>query len=221
MTKTTDTSRYADALGAKLRAAREGQGLSLAMVEERTGGEFKAAIVGAYERGDREISMSRLAGLAGFYQWPVADLLPTDDVPTEPADEPGQRPATNWHPVRADLDTRSEQVAEGSMLFDPSNPEASLMSLADRFGDAQVFALIGFIRDQRADAGNVAGLVRHRLAKRMVDQRAATMYGDRSAARREVAEELGYTDVTRTNFYKLVDGIARNSMTPAYAEGGR
>ncbi len=122
---------------------------------------------------------------------------------------------------RADLDARSDSVAAGAILFDPDNPEASLMSLADRYGDEQVFRLIGFIRDQRADVGNVAGIVRHTLAKRMVDQRAASLDGDHSAARREIADELGITGTNRSNFYQLIRGIARNSQKPVYAEGAR
>lgn len=41
-----------------------------------TGGEFKASVVGAYERGERAISAQRLARLAEVYEFPPADLLP-------------------------------------------------------------------------------------------------------------------------------------------------
>jgi len=41
--------------------------LSLAEVAERSGNEFKASSLGAYERGDREISVRRLQRLAEVY----------------------------------------------------------------------------------------------------------------------------------------------------------
>jgi transcriptional regulator with XRE-family HTH domain len=64
------------ALGDRLRRIRRQQGLSLADVEERSGGEWKAVVVGAYERGDRSVSIGRLAGLARFYGVPLSELLP-------------------------------------------------------------------------------------------------------------------------------------------------
>ena len=41
-------SDYAKALGAKLRAIRQQQGLSLHGVEERSGGRWKAVVVGSW-----------------------------------------------------------------------------------------------------------------------------------------------------------------------------
>jgi transcriptional regulator with XRE-family HTH domain len=64
------------ALGERLRRIRRQQGLSLADVEERSGGVWKAVVVGAYERGDRSVSIGRLAGLASFYGVPLSELLP-------------------------------------------------------------------------------------------------------------------------------------------------
>jgi transcriptional regulator with XRE-family HTH domain len=66
------------ALGARLRRIRAQQGLSLAQVEERSGGQWKAVVVGAYERGDRAVTIERLAALAAFYDVPIAYLLPAD-----------------------------------------------------------------------------------------------------------------------------------------------
>jgi transcriptional regulator with XRE-family HTH domain len=64
-------------IGDRLRRIRHQQRLSLADVEQRSGGEWKAVVVGAYERGDRAITVARLARLAAFYGVPLADLLPT------------------------------------------------------------------------------------------------------------------------------------------------
>ncbi|KWX00711.1 transcriptional regulator [Carbonactinospora thermoautotrophica] len=69
-------SEYAKALGARLRAIRTQQGLSLHGVEEKSNGKWKAVVVGSYERGDRAVTVQRLAELADFYGVPVHELLP-------------------------------------------------------------------------------------------------------------------------------------------------
>lgn len=79
---------YAKALGAKLRAIRQQQGLSLHGVEQKSGGRWKAVVVGSYERGDRAVTVQKLAELADFYGVPVAELLPEGRVPS------GAEPAT-------------------------------------------------------------------------------------------------------------------------------
>ena len=63
---------YAKALGARLRHIRTQQGLSLHGVEEKSRGRWKAVVVGSYERGDRAVTVQRLAELADFYGVPVA-----------------------------------------------------------------------------------------------------------------------------------------------------
>jgi len=68
--------RYDRALGARLRAVRTQRHLSLQGVERASGGRWKAVVVGSYERGDRAISVHRLAELAAFYETPLAELLP-------------------------------------------------------------------------------------------------------------------------------------------------
>ena len=72
---------YAKALGARLRAVRAQQHLSLQGVERKSAGRWKAVVVGSYERGDRAVSVQRLAELADFYGVPVSELLPPDDSP--------------------------------------------------------------------------------------------------------------------------------------------
>jgi transcriptional regulator with XRE-family HTH domain len=73
--------RYAVTVGARLRAIRGQQRLSLQEVEARSGEEFKASVLGAYERGERAISVARLQRLARFYGVPVDQLLPADGGP--------------------------------------------------------------------------------------------------------------------------------------------
>jgi transcriptional regulator with XRE-family HTH domain len=69
-------TEYGRVLGARLRAIRTQQGLSLHGVEERSQGRWKAVVVGSYERGDRAVTVTRLAELADFYGVPVSELLP-------------------------------------------------------------------------------------------------------------------------------------------------
>ncbi len=69
-------SEYAKALGARLRAIRTQQGLSLHGVEDKSQGRWKAVVVGSYERGDRAVTVQRLSELADFYGVPVSELLP-------------------------------------------------------------------------------------------------------------------------------------------------
>ena len=83
-------SDYAKALGAKLRAIRAQQGLSLHGVEEKSNGRWKAVVVGSYERGDRAVTVQRLAELADFYGIPVSELLPKG-VTLSAAPEPPPR----------------------------------------------------------------------------------------------------------------------------------
>lgn len=71
-------ARYAQAVGSRLRAVRRQKRLSLQAVEKASGEEFKASVLGAYERGERTISVPRLQRLAQIYDVPVDQLLPSD-----------------------------------------------------------------------------------------------------------------------------------------------
>jgi transcriptional regulator with XRE-family HTH domain len=71
-------SAYARRVGERLRAIRKQKGLSLQEVEAASSQEFKASVLGAYERGERSISVPRLQRLARYYNVPVDQLLPRD-----------------------------------------------------------------------------------------------------------------------------------------------
>lgn len=75
------TSReYAKALGERLRRIRLQKGMSLQDVQQSSNGEWKAAVVGAYERGDRNVTVARLSVLADFYGVPVSEVLPEETI---------------------------------------------------------------------------------------------------------------------------------------------
>jgi transcriptional regulator with XRE-family HTH domain len=73
-----EPTAYSIAVGERLRAIRKQKRLSLHDVEARSSQEFKASVLGAYERGERALSLPRLDRLAAFYEVPVGQLLPQD-----------------------------------------------------------------------------------------------------------------------------------------------
>ena len=126
---------YAKALGGRLRAIRMQQHLSLHGVERKSGGKWKAVVVGSYERGDRAVSVQRLADLADFYGVPVSDLLPPDDSPFA---------AGGGAPPLSRIVLNLDKVAA---LADP--------------GAAILQRFTGSIQRQRGDIGNRTLGVRH------------------------------------------------------------
>jgi transcriptional regulator with XRE-family HTH domain len=69
---------YNERVGERLRSIRRQRGFSLQDVQATSAGEFKAAVLGAYERGERSLSVPRLHRLAGYYGVPVVELLPSE-----------------------------------------------------------------------------------------------------------------------------------------------
>jgi transcriptional regulator with XRE-family HTH domain len=74
------TDSYNQAVGRRLRAIRKQKGLSLQDVEAISEQEFKASVLGAYERGERSLSLPRMERLSGFYGVPIDQLLPPDET---------------------------------------------------------------------------------------------------------------------------------------------
>lgn len=79
-------------VGERLRAIRRQKGLSLHDVEARSNLEFKASVLGAYERGERAISVPRLLRLAEIYEVPGDQLLPRELEGEIVLAEPGATP---------------------------------------------------------------------------------------------------------------------------------
>ena len=73
-----ETSPFTRLIGERLRNIRQQKNLSLNEVEQQSEDEFKASVLGAYERGERSISVIRLDRLAQFYGVTVDQLLPRD-----------------------------------------------------------------------------------------------------------------------------------------------
>jgi transcriptional regulator with XRE-family HTH domain len=93
-------------VGERLRAIRTQKRLSLNDVEAESREEFKASVLGAYERGERAISVLRLQRLARIYGVTVDQLLPADPQRVE-AHQPGASAPTKLRIDVAKLSTRS------------------------------------------------------------------------------------------------------------------
>jgi transcriptional regulator with XRE-family HTH domain len=72
------SAEYNVRVGERLRAIRRQKKFSLQEVESISHEEFKASVLGAYERGERSISLPRLRRLADFYDVPIEQLLPKE-----------------------------------------------------------------------------------------------------------------------------------------------
>ncbi len=81
---------YNERVGERLRSIRRQRGFSLQDVQSASEGEFKAAVLGAYERGERSLSVPRLHRLAGYYGVPVVQLLPPEPAAAT-ADQTGRK----------------------------------------------------------------------------------------------------------------------------------
>ena len=107
-------SAYEQKVGERLRSVRKQKHLSLQAVEADSNHEFKASVLGAYERGERTISVPRLQRLARFYNVPVDQLLPRDSADANTTidlrDDAGDR-ATEEDRITIDL-TRLERLME-------------------------------------------------------------------------------------------------------------
>ncbi|MGH9169829.1 MAG: transcriptional regulator [Acidimicrobiales bacterium] len=166
--------RYARAVGTRLRAVRKQKRLSLQAVEASSGEEFKASVLGAYERGERSISVPRLQRLAQIYAVPVDQLLPLD-VPS---------PSGGWPAAAA----RVEQTARGRKKV-----TIDLMQLDEAIGPERDLLrhYLGAVQVQRGDFN---GRV---LTIRADDLRViASMFGRSTEALVARLDELGLLSAT-------------------------
>ncbi len=112
-----DDDGYGRKVGDRLRTIRRQKGLSLQEVEAGSGQEFKASVVGAYERGERAISVPRLRRLAGFYNVPVDQLLPRDEGDARIVDLTDSRSGDGANAVTIDLGRLRDSDAPGADLL--------------------------------------------------------------------------------------------------------
>jgi len=133
-------SEYAKALGAKLRAIRTQQGLSLHGVEEKSEGRWKAVVVGSYERGDRAVTVQRLAELADFYGVPVGELLPSGVIAA--AGEPQARIVIDLEQLQQVPADRSAPLARYAATIQSQRGDYNGRVLSIRNEDLRSLAII-------------------------------------------------------------------------------
>lgn len=83
--------QFIEDVGDRLRKVRKDHGFSLMDVQLKSRGEYKAVVVGSYERGDRTPSIARLHSLCEWYRVPITAVL------TPP-------------PLEAEIEIEAEQV---------------------------------------------------------------------------------------------------------------
>jgi len=98
----SEPERASEVLGARLRRARVGRGLSLQDVESLTEGSIKIAALSAYELGDANIPALRLQQLVELYDVAADDLL--SSIENERGTPEDEEPVSAVAPhVRIDL----------------------------------------------------------------------------------------------------------------------
>lgn len=156
---------YARQVGERLRALRRQQRLSLQAVEGLCGQEFKASVLGAYERGERIISVLRLQRLARLYGVPVDQLLPRGGPAQRRSGAPEEAPPVTAVPVRIELGRLEALVA----------PERDLLR-----------RYIGMVQIQRGDFNGRIITIRSEDVRAL-----ARVFGRDEAAMRARLDELG------------------------------
>jgi transcriptional regulator with XRE-family HTH domain len=175
---------YAQRVGERLRLIRKQKGLSLQEVEAASNQEFKASVLGAYERGERAISVPRLQRLGRFYNVPVDQLLPQD------AEEFGR--------IRGDEDTidltsdtdeaAAAHRAASRARYDDERVSIDLTRLQEIGGSERemLARYLGMIQVQRQDFNGKV------LTIRSEDLRAiACLFETTTASMRRRLDELG------------------------------
>ncbi|HUP87198.1 MAG TPA: transcriptional regulator [Acidimicrobiales bacterium] len=141
-------TNYARRVGERLRLIRKQKGLSLQEVEASSSQEFKASVLGAYERGERAISVPRLQRLAKFYAVPVDQLLP-QDVDAYPA----LRDDEVIEVTAAEAESGEATPARGSRRFEDERVSIDLTRLQALAAQERemLTRYLGMIQVQRQD----------------------------------------------------------------------
>jgi len=164
----------ARAIGRRLREVRRRRGLTLQAVERESGEEFKGSVLGAYERGDRILTVPRLQRLALFYGVKVDELLSSPEIDLrdearngDAADRGREEPvltidverlralgAVEWRPLQRYVAT-VEQARGGAPMPLLTLRSADLDAIAKMYGLEQDVVLVRL---------EVAGVTRPRAA---------------------------------------------------------
>jgi transcriptional regulator with XRE-family HTH domain len=120
------TQEYSKRVGERIRSIRRQKRLSLQEVEASSNQEFKASVLGAYERGERAISVPRLQRLSRLYNVPADQLLPADAGPSFGVNAGGEGAAgLDDRPGRPAVDPITIDLTQLASL---SGPEAEMLT---------------------------------------------------------------------------------------------
>ncbi len=144
-------SGYSAIVGDRIRTIRRQKRLSLQDVEARSESEFKASVLGAYERGERSISVPRLHRLSMFYNVPVEQLLPLDfattpeevsNVVEPPAWVPGQKVIIDLTAQASASSSEAEMIGRYLTIIQVKRQDFNGRVLTIRGDDLQALAAI-------------------------------------------------------------------------------
>lgn len=155
---------YQRRLGDRLRAIRQQQGLTLQQVEEVSDGRWKAVVVGSYERGDRAVSVAKLAELSEFYNVPVSELLPKDESPAPPPSpaDPTKVMLDLRRLSRPDLDPELRPVSRFAHTIQLQRGDFNGSVLTIRGEDLRALSVVfGTAPDELVDRLHDEGLLAH------------------------------------------------------------
>ena len=110
-------------LGSHLRAVRRQMGLSLQAVETLSERTFKSSVLGAYERGERNITVPRLRQLARLYDVSLDELLPDDGADSDSRDGDEGAPDGSARARRAATDDSEKITIDLTKLDTVKGPE--------------------------------------------------------------------------------------------------
>lgn len=94
---------YKKLVGQKLREIRKNRGYSLKDVEAKSKNRFKTATLGAYERGQRNVSISHIWELAQFYDVSPDELMYVEKEPLARRKQRSLRITTDFTEVDENL----------------------------------------------------------------------------------------------------------------------
>ena len=134
---------FAHRLGERLRAMRVQKHWSLHDVQVAGHGEFSAAAVGSYERGERLISVPRLNRLALLYHVPLEELLPPEASAAANGDDaPAKRLVIDLAALERLAEPEWEPVRRFSKAVQARRGDFNGRVLTVRAEDARGLALI-------------------------------------------------------------------------------
>ena len=155
-------SAYNQQVGERLRVIRKQKRLSLQEVEAQSDQEFKASVLGAYERGERALSVPRLDRLARFYGVPVEQLLPRQVTAFESAaaDSPKRSLAIDLTKLVLLTDPPSEMLARYLRLIQVQRQDFNGRVITVRSDDERaIAAMLDVPVDQVVDHLASLGLI--------------------------------------------------------------